>query len=118
MIHLIIVNFLRSLNLVKWFSDFELRIFRKKGIFRLRWWTQAKTCNGKVHQFAYLQYKISWFPENLLSNDGLIFDEGNSKGMPAWFKTTIQWWVDGEISDDEFKRTVDFLRDEGLLRPR
>jgi len=38
--------------------------------------------------------------------------------MPDWFKTTIQWWVDGEISDDEFKRSVDFLRDEGLLRPR
>jgi len=53
-----------------------------------------------------------------LSNDDLIFGEGNSKGMPAWFKTTIQWWVDGEISDDEFKRSVDFLRDEGLLRPR
>jgi len=61
---------------------------------------------------------LSRIPENLLSNDDLIFGEGNSKGMPAWFKTTIQWWVDGEISDDEFKRTVDFLRDEGLLRPR
>jgi len=51
-----------------------------------------------------------------LSNDDLIFDEGNSKGMPAWFKTTIQWWVDGKISDDEFKKSVDFLRDEGQLR--
>jgi len=61
---------------------------------------------------------LSRIPENLLSNDDLIFDEGNSKGIPAWFKTTIQWWVDGEISDDEFKRSVDFLRDEGLLRPR
>jgi len=61
---------------------------------------------------------LSRIPKNLLSNDDLIFGEGNSKGMPAWFKTTIQWWVDGEISDDEFKRSVDFLRDEGLLRPR
>jgi len=61
---------------------------------------------------------LSRIPENLLSNDALISGEANSKGMPAWFKTTIQWWVDGEISDDEFKRSVDFLRDEGLLRPR
>jgi hypothetical protein len=61
---------------------------------------------------------LSRIPENLLSNGDLISGEGNSKGMPAWFKTTIQWWVDGEISDDEFKRSVDFLRDEGLLRPR
>jgi len=61
---------------------------------------------------------LSRIPKNLLSNDELTFVEGNSKGMPAWFKTTIEWWVDGEISDDEFKRSVDFLRDEGLLRPR
>ncbi len=61
---------------------------------------------------------LSRIPQNLLSNDDLIFGEGNSKGMPAWFKSTIQWWVDGEISNDEFKRSVDFLRDEGLLRPR
>ena len=61
---------------------------------------------------------LSRIPENLLSNDDLIFDEGTSKGIPSWFKTTIQWWVDGEISDDEFKKSVDFLRDEGLLRPR
>lgn len=61
---------------------------------------------------------LSRIPENLMSNNDLIYGEGNSKGMPAWFKTTIQWWVDGEISDNEFKRSVDFLRDEGLLRPR
>ena len=61
---------------------------------------------------------LSRIPENILSNNDLISDEGNAIGMPDWFKTTIQWWVDGEISDDEFKRSVDFLRDEGLLRPR
>jgi len=61
---------------------------------------------------------LSRIPANLLSNEDLIFDGGSSKGMPAWFKTSIQWWVDGEISDDEFKKSVDFLRDEGMLRPR
>ena len=61
---------------------------------------------------------LSRIPANLLSNDDLIYDEVNSKGIPDWFKTTIQWWVDGEISDDEFKTSVDFLRDEGVLRPR
>jgi len=61
---------------------------------------------------------LSRIPKNLLSNDELTFVEGNSKGMPAWFKTTIEWWVDEEISDDEFKKSVDFLRDEGLIRPR
>jgi len=61
---------------------------------------------------------LSRIPETLLSNNDLISGEGNAIGMPEWFKTTIQWWVDGEIPDEEFMRSVDFLRDEGLLRPR
>ena len=61
---------------------------------------------------------LSRIPETLLSNNDLISGEGNAIGMPTWFKTTIQWWVDGEIPDEEFMRSVDFLRDEGLLRPR
>ena len=61
---------------------------------------------------------LSRIPETLLSNDDLIFDEGTSNGIPEWFKTNIQWWVDGKISDEEFKTTVDFLRNEGLIRPR
>jgi len=61
---------------------------------------------------------LSRIPKSLLSNDELLFDDDQTLGMPAWFKTTAKWWVDGEISDEEFKKNVNFLRNEGLLRSR
>jgi len=39
-------------------------------------------------------------------------------GMLEWFKTIAKWWIDGEISDDDFTKNVNFLRNEGLLGPR
>ena len=61
---------------------------------------------------------LSRIPKSLLSSDELLFDDDQTLGMPTWFKTTAKWWVDGEISDEEFKKNVNFLRNEGLLRSR
>ncbi len=61
---------------------------------------------------------LSRIPKSLLSSDELLFDDGQTLGMPTWFKTTAKWWIDGEISDDDFSRSVNFLRNEGLLRSR
>ena len=61
---------------------------------------------------------LSRIPKSLLSSDELLFDDEQTLGMPTWFKTTAKWWVDGEISDEEFKKNVNFLRNEGLLRSR
>ncbi len=61
---------------------------------------------------------LSRIPKNMLSNEDLLFDEGKTLGMPEWFKTTAKWWIAGEISDDDFSKNVNFLRNEGLLRPR
>ncbi len=61
---------------------------------------------------------LSRIPKSLLSSDESLFNDGQTLGMPTWFKTTAKWWVDGEISDEEFKKNVNFLRNEGLLRSR
>ena len=60
---------------------------------------------------------LSRIPKSMLSNDDLLLGEGKI-GIPPGFKTTAKWWVDGEISDDDFRKNVNFLRNEGLLRPR
>ena len=44
--------------------------------------------------------------------------EGKTLGMSEWFKTTAKWWVDGEISEEDFIKNVNSLRNEGLLGPR
>ena len=61
---------------------------------------------------------LSRIPTTLLSNDELNFDEGNTSGIPTWFKTTAKWWVEGKISDSEFTKSVNYLRNEGILRTR
>ena len=62
---------------------------------------------------------LSRIPETLMSNDDLLLDEeGNVMGMPMWLKTPAQWWIEGKISDEEFKKNVDFLRNQGLVRQR
>ena len=33
--------------------------------------------------------------------------------MLEWFKTIAKWRIDGEISDDDFTKNVNFLRNEG-----
>jgi len=61
---------------------------------------------------------LSRIPKSLLSSDELLFDDDQTLGIPTWFKTTAKWWIDDEISDDDFSRSVNFLRNEGLLRSR
>ena len=61
---------------------------------------------------------LSRIPKSLLSNDELLLDENNEFGIPSWIKTTAKWWVEGKISDEEFKKNVNFLRNEGLVRSR
>jgi len=61
---------------------------------------------------------LSRIPKSLLSSDELLLEDDQTLGMPMWFKTTAKWWIDDEISDDDFSRSVNFLRNEGLLRSR
>ena len=37
--------------------------------------------------------------------------------MPDWFKTTAGWWAQEKITDEEFKKNIQFLVTRGILRP-
>lgn len=77
-------------------------------------WKKMLTSNSEYTKSELL----SRIPRNMLSNDDLLLDEGKTLGLPDWFKTTAKWWVEGEISDEEFTKNVNFMKNEGLLRPR
>lgn len=36
--------------------------------------------------------------------------------IPQWLKTTIKWWVDGNISDLDFVQSMEFLMDKKIVR--
>jgi len=39
-------------------------------------------------------------------------------GLPEWFKTTANWWAQDMITNEEMMKSVEYLRDAGILRPR
>ncbi|NDF24459.1 MAG: hypothetical protein EB149_00480 [Thaumarchaeota archaeon] len=36
--------------------------------------------------------------------------------IPSWIKGTVKWWVDGEISDEEYLRTIGYLLKNDVMR--
>jgi len=38
-------------------------------------------------------------------------------GIPDWFKTTAGWWAQDKITDEEFKKNIQFLVKSGIIRP-
>jgi hypothetical protein len=51
-----------------------------------------------------------------LKIDKSFYQQTDFTGLPVWFKQTAQWWVDGDIPDDDFIRSVKYLRDAGIIR--
>jgi len=52
---------------------------------------------------------------DLIKNKGLV--EEVILGLPDWFKTTAGWWAQDKITDEEFKKNIQFLVTRGILRP-
>ncbi|QUC64803.1 hypothetical protein NsoK4_00495 [Nitrosopumilus sp. K4] len=44
------------------------------------------------------------------------FQKIDFSGLPFWFKNTAQYWADDKISDEEFIRSVKYLKDAGIIR--
>jgi len=43
--------------------------------------------------------------------------ENRLSTIPDWFKETASWWANGEISDEEFSQSINFLKEEGSIDP-
>jgi len=50
-----------------------------------------------------------------IQNKGLV--EKVILGLPDWFKTTAGWWAQEKITDEEFKKNIQFLVTRGIIRP-
>lgn len=44
------------------------------------------------------------------------FQQTDFSGLPSWFKNTAKFWVDDQISDEEFIRSVRYLKDAGIIK--
>ena len=61
---------------------------------------------------------LAKIPNFLKSDAERIFKDIDISGLPDWFKQTAQWWVDGQITDEEFIQNVEYLQKSGIIRPR
>ena len=44
-----------------------------------------------------------------LKIDDQVYQQTDFSGLPVWFKQTAQWWVDDQIPDEDFVRSVKYL---------
>jgi hypothetical protein len=44
------------------------------------------------------------------------FQKTDFTGLPYWFKNTAKYWTDDKITDEEFIRSVKYLKDAGIIR--
>jgi hypothetical protein len=42
--------------------------------------------------------------------------EVSSQSIPAWIKHDAGWWADGQISDDEFVKGIQWLISSGIIQ--
>ncbi len=54
-----------------------------------------------------------------LKSDSKINEELDDRlsNLPVWFKQTAVWWAEGNISDEEFVQSINYLKEEGLIDP-
>jgi len=40
----------------------------------------------------------------------------DTQGMPSWVKNNAGWWADGQITDDDFVKGIQYLVGQGIIR--
>ena len=40
----------------------------------------------------------------------------SSDGIPSWVKNNARWWVDGQITDNDFFKGIQYLVEQGIIR--
>jgi len=46
---------------------------------------------------------------------GSVTSSGQQPSIPSWIKNTAKWWGEGQISDDEFIKALQWLIDQKIL---
>ncbi len=56
-------------------------------------------------------------PFNLKSDSKINELKNNLSILPEWFKQTAVWWAEGNVSDEEFAQSINYLKEEGMIDP-
>jgi len=76
------------------------------------YWDRAETLEDETTKL------LSRVPQNLKTQEEIIYADELISGLPEWFKTTAGWWAEDKITNEEMMKSVEYLRDAGIIRPR
>lgn len=78
------------------------------------WWVDGYIDNrdfAKGIEYMIKQEIIQVHEIKTTVKPNLLIDE-----IPGWVKTNAKWWVQGHITDEEFRQTIEYLIKEGVIR--
>ena len=75
-----------------------------------RYWDRPPIVEDKTKEM------LSRIPDNLFSDDKELFSGDGDFGLPEWFKNTAEWWANDEITNNEFKKNVEYLIESGVIQ--
>ncbi len=75
-------------------------------------WKDVLFADGSTENKVNVMTKVR---EKLKIEDQL-YQQTDFTGLPDWFKQTAQWWVDDQITNEDFVRNVKYLKDAGIIR--
>ena len=75
-------------------------------------WKDVLFADGSSENKETVMSKV----QEKLKIEDQIYQQTDFTGLPDWFKQNAQWWVDGQITNDDFIRSVKYLKDAGTIR--
>jgi hypothetical protein len=75
-------------------------------------WEDVLLADGSTENKVNVMSKV----KEKLKIEDQEYQQTDFTGLPDWFKQTAQWWVDGQTTDEDFVRSVKYLKDSGIIR--
>ena len=87
-------------------------LFKDGPISKEATWKDVLFADGSSENKESVMTKV----KEKLKIEDQIYQQTDFTGLPDWFKQTAQWWVDDQITNDDFIRSVKYLKDAGVIR--
>lgn len=78
-----------------------------------KWWAQ-----GQIDDSTFLkgvQYLLQQDIVSVQQNTSSL-STNSTQQIPSWIKNNAKWWAEGQISDDEFLKGIQYLVSNGIIR--
>ena len=73
-------------------------------------------CLGVVVRSSENKVNVMSKVREKLKIEDQVYQQTDFTGLPDWFKQTAQWWVDDQIPNEDFIRSVKYLKNAGVIR--